>query len=213
MIFGIASLTSLIIFILIIINYFYIFVSGYTKMPDINTETYSDAKQELNISGFNTNNIKIGNHCEGYQIIVNSQKPTPGMIVRKDHQISFRCTIMRDEALDDLLHNAPLSPFHFDKNLLDFGNNIRLAESNGSPIFGDLNDGICGFVLSDGKASYNGHCKNGLQDGDGKMIFMDGTYLEGTWVNDYLEGNATYHGDNGLIINLLYKDSDLQEAY
>lgn len=40
--------------------------------------------------------------------------------------------------------------------------------------------------------SYAGECKNGLRHGKGIYYFSDGSWVQGTWENDKLSGNATF---------------------
>lgn len=41
--------------------------------------------------------------------------------------------------------------------------------------------------------SYAGECKNGLRHGKGIYYFSDGSWVQGTWENDKLSGNATFY--------------------
>ncbi len=89
---------------------------------------------------------------------------------------------------------------------------LTLIEVQAQCVEGDCQDGY--GVLNTQSEIYKGEFKNGKMNGKGKYIWPNGNYLEGIFVDDYLEGlgYSYYASDSTLYKGMFHKDK-LQDGH
>ena len=91
------------------------------------------------------------------------------------------------------------------------GNCIKLCP-NGSTYIGAVSGGIAEgygiFTFADSGSVYYGMWSHNLRNGQGKFVKKDGETWEGTWVDDYEEGDFTITYADGTVEKYIFKDGN-----
>ena len=85
-----------------------------------------------------------------------------------------------------------------------FNKNVEVASSSANEIVAEEKDVNTWYTVEDGKAQYKGEWKNGLPNGKGmKRYTKNKSYIEGNFVDGFLEGYGKENFDKSLLHNMV----------